>query len=534
MNSLVERKYIDKIIANKDLLIGELTAEFGEQYRDLLEKRFDQIKFVFFVSLEDLKKYVENKYNYLAAKKIAGFLRENKIISDVVIEEKYCGYIIRPKSDVDLFKIFFDDKEFLMYDVNGTDFEMCGIFSFDKDVDYKLLKTFARNEGLTPEEFIKRNRCKFLRDIGKYSIDYTDDMIINDPNYPSVCKYYEELMAKYNRILAEVKDTVKKDLDTYNKLKDIQKRLEVYNYKKMLEELLPILSRHDREKVLSGNYELDDIEFLEFFFYSHQNLNEKSLIERSSPREINDALCSYYGRYFIRNIYNEIRQARINAALRYNKNILNAFTFEFNGTLSKMDINLDMDISMCHNHMYSITLQNNGVEKARLILFSPFMSDDDKLDIYLRHELRHSLTSSVRKEDGYDIVKVGNSEYYYHDNKYVKATNAFYNELFTQQKALENTRASYKKGVYILSPEGSKFPKGITSNYDLYLNEFNKVYQLLPDSVLASQIEEDNSNLYSFIPAMVLEKIEEFLQNHIPQDILDALKQESQDTKMHI
>ena len=58
MNSLIEKKYISKIKANKDLLISELTDEFGIQYKELLEERFDKINFIFFVSIENFANYI--------------------------------------------------------------------------------------------------------------------------------------------------------------------------------------------------------------------------------------------------------------------------------------------------------------------------------------------------------------------------------------------------------------------------------------------------------------------------------------------
>ena len=111
--------------------------------------------------------------------------------------------------------------------------------------------------------------------------------------------------------------------------------------------------------------------------------------------------------------------------------------------------------------------------------------------------------------------------------------NTLYNELFTQLKALENTKASYQKGVYILSPEGSKIPEGTTSTYDPYLPEFERLYKILPESVLVSQIEEDNTNLYKFISATILRELEEFLQNYIPQDVLDDLERRGYESKKH-
>ena len=155
------------------------------------------------------------------------------------------------------------------------------------------------------------------------------------------------------------------------------------------------------------------------------------------------------------------------------------------------------------------------------MFFDPYACDEEYLDIHLRHELRHSLTSSVRREDNLDIVKVGNAEYIYSGEELITVNNEFYNELLTQKKAIENTKASFGRGIYILSPNGISFPNGLTSGYDEYLPEFDKIYSVIPQSAMVSQIERNNKNLYSFISLDEIKKLEDSLQNYnnIPDDI---------------
>ena len=79
MNSLLEKKYINKILSNKNVLISELTDEFGSEYEGLLNERFDKIKFVFFASLTNYKRYLRKRYSYLAANKIVEFINLCKV-----------------------------------------------------------------------------------------------------------------------------------------------------------------------------------------------------------------------------------------------------------------------------------------------------------------------------------------------------------------------------------------------------------------------------------------------------------------------
>ena len=122
MNSLLEKKYINKILANKQLLISELTDEFGIQYEGLLNERFDKIKFVFFASLINMRIYLIKKYSYIAANKIVEFIKENELLNDVYIDDQFkdiCGYTIESKVEEDLFYNIFDTR-FLDFNFDST------------------------------------------------------------------------------------------------------------------------------------------------------------------------------------------------------------------------------------------------------------------------------------------------------------------------------------------------------------------------------------------------------------------------------
>ena len=525
MNSLLEKKYINKILANKQLLISELTDEFGIQYEGLLNERFDKIKFVFFTSLKNMRKYLRSKYSYIAANKIVEFIKENSLLNDVYINDQFkdiCGYTIESKDEEDLFYSIFDTR-FLNFNFEDKHKNVFGIFSFDPHLDYDYLNSCAQHRNITTEEFVRNNRCDFLRKIGKYPKNYSNEMIYNDVNYSGLCHYYEELMKKYNDILNDVKSSLESEITILHKLESIRSKLFVNNYKKMLEELNAYLSDRDRKKVESCNYNLDEIDFLKLFFFKGQSLNDESKLETTSKEEMQKLLCLYYGESDEKiDIIQEVREAREKAAKRYNKQILEAFTFESNFDISSMEI--DDDLSMFDSKLFASFEQEDGIEKARLLFFDPYACDEEYLDIHLRHELRHSLTGSVRRENDLDIVKVGNAEYVYLGEELINVNNEFYNELITQQKAIENTKKSYQDGIYILSPKGVSFPKGLTSSYDEYLPEFSKIYRVLQQDAVISQIELNNENLYSFISQDKIKQLEDGLYNYsISDDILNTI-----------
>ena len=90
MNSLFEGKYISRILANKDVLISELVDDFGIQYRDLLNERFDEIKFVIFTCMDNLRVDINRKYSLWIANKIIELFKDNGISDDIYIDDKFC------------------------------------------------------------------------------------------------------------------------------------------------------------------------------------------------------------------------------------------------------------------------------------------------------------------------------------------------------------------------------------------------------------------------------------------------------------
>ena len=328
MNSLLEKKYINKILANKQLLISELTDEFGIQYEGLLNERCDKIKFVFFASLINMRIYLIKKYSYIAANKIVEFIKENELLNDVYIDDQFkdiCGYTIESKVEEDLFYNIFDTR-FLDFNFEDKHKNVFGIFSFDPYSDYDFLNSCAQHRNITTEEFVRNNRCDFLRKIGKYPKNYSNEMIYSDVNYLSLCHYYEELMKKYNDILNDVKSGLESEISIFNKLKSIRSKLFVNNYKKMLEELSAFLSDDDRKKVESGNYTLDEIDFLNMFFYQGQSLSDESKLESLEKEKLQELLISYYGKNNEKgDIIKNVKSAREKASKIYNKQILVIF-----------------------------------------------------------------------------------------------------------------------------------------------------------------------------------------------------------------
>ena len=532
MNSLFEGKYISRILANKDVLISELVDDFGIQYRDLLNERFDEIKFVIFTCMDNLRVDINRKYSLWIANKIIELFKDNGISDDIYIDDKFkeiSGYQIEPLNNRNIFNSIFNSM-FVSFNFTFQSKEVFGIFSFDNSLDYNYLSEYARNRNTTPEEFIINNRCDFLRGIGKYPENYTNQMIVDDENYPNYCQFYENVVKKYYSIIDDANKKFKNEIDFYNKLYNFRNNLFTNCYKKLLGELIEYLSDDDRKKVESSNYDLIDIDFLKTFFSFGQGLLDESKFETASIEEKKKMLFSYYGDNEDRKeLTQKLIEVRRKYAKEYERQILKLFIIESNCDLD--DINLGIDLSIQDYSNFAFFVEDGVSKKDRFLFLNPFSCKDECLDIHLRHELRHSLTSSVRRENGLTIVKTGNTEFIYSGEELIEKKNELYNELITQMSSLDKTRKSYCNGIYILSTEGSSFPKKSSSDYDHMIPEFQKLYGILPKDVLNSQIELNNDNLYKFISSDEIKKIEDglsdFFTQKIPDDVLDSIKSRS-------
>ena len=514
--------YINKILAHKDLLISELTDEFGKEYEDLLRERFDKIEFIFFVSIYDFSTYVRRKYSELAASKVVDHIKNYKGLENAYVDDKFkhiAGYAVSVKNNDDLLFSYFRNY-ILTFVLEDNDENYFGVYSFGEFKNLERLHSLAVSRNMTDEEFITNNRCEFLREIGVYPIDYSNEMICNDENYSSLCEKYKEFIEKYKSIVNGCREELKNEIDILNKMKGIREKIYFSVCNKMLKELSMFLSDDDRKKVDSGDYSISDIAFLNVFFDDPEKIGDKSKLESESDDKIKELLSTYYGENANRDIdISKVKLARESASKFFNKQMAEALVFETNCDIS--NVNFNMDLSTVYGEMFSDFEQENGIEKHRYIFFNPYASDENTIDIHLRHELRHSLTSSVQKIDGFDIVKVGNAEFVCKKDEIIESNNDFYNELITQKRAVDNTRKSFKKGIYILSPYGAKFPNGYTSAYDVYFNQFNEILDLIPKEVLNSQIELSNKNLYSVFSKEAIKDIERaILDGNIPVNLL--------------
>ncbi|MDE6285040.1 MAG: hypothetical protein K2M17_04775 [Bacilli bacterium] len=174
--------------------------------------------------------------------------------------------------------------------------------------------------------------------------------------------------------------------------------------------------------------------------------------------------------------------------------------------------NASVDLLSTTNEHFVETVTENGEIKDIIIFFCPFFYYH--LDLHLRHEIRHALTTTSRRiTDDIEEIKVGNRIQVFQNGTLISEILNDYNEYVTQYEAIKETKESYERGIYILSPEGEEFSRGATTSYDEYLPYFEILYKGLPASAKRSQIEDSNDSLYRVVSENTLIQYEALINN---------------------
>ncbi|MCX4364319.1 MAG: hypothetical protein OSJ70_00910 [Bacilli bacterium] len=525
--------YCRKILEKKDILIDELVDEFGEETRTLLDQNFDKINFLFFIGIPNLRKQINQKYSKKAADTTLDFIKNFIGFQGAYINEEFyelSGYTIDGKPRNVLNNIY--GENFITFDLapNHLKNNIEGIWSFNPDIDMEKVKRYGESRGKTSIEMLTSLKCTFLRYLKKYPEDFTDEQIISDSHYQEYCEYYSNGIKKYLCDMEENQKCVSEELALLNYLMVNKSIIYLESLRSILRDYLyPYLSESDKRVVDSGaDFQLEDVSLMHQIFYYNQDLEQPSKVELMSDDEINELVTSPSNNFSkdidVRKIVKEAREnANKKAIIEYNRLVV----FNTNMDLAKETPNIDL--SKLDGEMISIFEQEDGIEKGRYIVFDPYASPEENYDVHLRHELRHSLTTSMSiNQDGIVIVKVGNNLFFYLNNQLIGSENTDFNEYFTQKKALANTKEAYKHGIYVLTPPNTQAPTPVTSGYDVYLPEFDKIYSCLSSKARQSVIEPTNEKLYSEIPPISIKDLEskishgEILDENILKELIET------------
>lgn len=536
--------YCRKILEKKDILIDELVDEFGEETKTLLDQNFDKINFLFFIGIPNLRNQINQKYSKKAADTTLDFIKNFIGFQGAYIDEEFydiSGYTIDGNPRNALNNIYGENLITFDLSYNHLENNIKGIWSFNPDIDMEKIKRYGEIRGKTTIEMLTSLRCTFLRYLRKYPEEFTDEQIISDLHYQEYCEYYSNGIKKYLCDMEENQKCVSEELALLNYLMVNKSKIYLESLRSILRDYLyPYLSEFDKRVVDSNaDFKLEDVSLMHQIFYYNQDLEQPSKAELMSADEINELVTLPSNNFSkdidVRKIVKEAREnANKKAINEYNKLVV----FNTNMDLAKETPNIDL--SKLDGEMISIFEQEEGIEKGRYIVFDPYASPEENYDVHLRHELRHSLTTSMStNQDGIVIIKVGNNLFFYLDNQLIGSENTDFNEYFTQKKALENTKEAYKHGIYVLTPPNTQAPTPITSCYDEYLPEFDKIYFCLSSKARHSVIELTNENLYNEIPPISIKDLESKISHGeiLDETILkELIKNKSEDiiNKVHM
>lgn len=555
MSDLLNKEYLKNIKANKENVISYYVKQYDENTREMLEKNYDETKFCVFTNPNNIISYIRRNYSKLAVEKAINLL-SHLGISKNLFEKKIIveTFLISHNSQGNYYlETIFGTKN-VFFRIGQEN--ILGIWSFSSNINMNLIAKSAKERNLKTSDYINNIRITFLRKMGLFSDNLTDEEIIDSMEYQRQVKYFNELVDNFEKELNLIAESFQNDIKFYNEIfasSEICKKRALRET--INEKLYSELSESDKSKVDNdNNYDPLDLDITKLVFnidhldeiapiQSFSKYNTESLLNPHSKKYIRHKIFKERIEYLnsigldlkiiqkvkdklffsdwrlideLKNfipsekLVNKVCEARNIAYDKFKKYYADSVIFDGDYDINS---NVSIDLSKIDDKWQTVFARNTKGIYERIIFINPYITDDNCLDIYLRHELRHSLTASIQTlANGLIIVKIGNQISTYYNEFLLNSKLDFYNELQTQTEAIKETKEAFENGIYILSKENSEFPRSYTSGYDRYLDSFSLLYSFLPESAKNSVVESDNSSLYTSINLDELERCERLIE----------------------
>lgn len=451
--------WYEKIRRNRDNFIDYYVKQFGEENRNLIMKRFDSLKFCFYINPNDIKYWCALQLNddYV----IATYQFLKSCASELNIDISSISLDL-DKTDGEIFLKINDEKiekkinalfgiGTIGHSYEDDDFNFFNLYSF------RELTDFIKGEGknyVNPQQKLIERQLLFLSDIGEITIkgipsDYFKteecDQFINSVKFKKLTNKYQKL--------AKIALKFKKEVDV-----KYQSLIDYMNKSLLIEQ--KIFQKYDNLK--QGENDLAKIK-------EYEQLCKKA-----------------------------IAKSRIVCG-----------NFDFSNSLNEEVLDCILDSV---DTQFTITGNDENYLDS-VILFCPFRSIPGYEDVDLRHEIRHAMTSSITKNKNTTIFKIGNKIEILAGEECIESYLSDYNEWVTQIEAKKETKDAFSKGIYIISKPSLKNHNfvGKTSYYDKFLSFFEIIYNTLPVTAKQSQIEVSNESLYNVISLKQLTDIEKMI-----------------------
>lgn len=534
--------YEQIIRSNYPILIDSYVEQYGEEYREHIEKVLNKVKFCIFETPLNINNYVKTKIKEDFFKAILdGYIYLNIDISGIRIDED--GLVFSDKKIENLTNIFFPVID--VYEKVRTR----GLFTFNDEFDnfdldnpvFKeridvLEKLNLKDKNILTEEYIKSEEydyyCYILR--GALSVFIDNIFYRCSMDYQSYYDYVDKLEETINEValqherkfLFEIRDFLcSEDQILLDSGADIKNLRDYYLY--------------FDSSLSKGDYNFSDgslVFFCDFYTdmllskhtskvfkneiidFRMQYLKEKGfdvdILERDK------LFCDWYQLESLRGFLPDLKL--VSEILLKRDEIERLYRYE----VCKLCIINDYDLhenDVCIETIFdsdgdSCTFDTNNFDcdnVVPIVCLSPLSEDYNLFDIVLDHELRHAIEMSIKNNGNSYIVKIGSdiSEVNL-DFDCIKSGYTDYNERVTQKLSVEACHKRWMKSQFIFSDPYAFITDYCSTCYDDDLDNLDIIFEPFRKELIRAQISDNYYDLYSIIPKSILRKINFNISKH--------------------
>jgi len=546
---------LTKIIREKtSLLVDSYTYQYGEKYRNIIKRKIDNARFVFYVNPEDVDVIEEIVSDNLERLATFHFLKRMGA-SDKELEVDTTTELLPFKDDrvTNILTAFFD-KPFFKSALNFIENHL-GIYSF-----------LVEGENAFEHFNILKERMKMLHKFNLCNIAEKDYLEFEHSElYKYVCIIYKKIAKIALRYSKAINFECNRISNIYNNIYDKNIELKIKYMKLMIKELIDLLPENTQKIILTDfEYELDDLpggELLFDFdslgntidifgpgllesFSKESDLFLKGNFSENNP--IIDLRLEYFKRqgiifsmkYFIDNmnkilekykdilpstlVTERVTKVREKYEMLYSKEAAENMVFE--GDVSDLeyeDIEIMFDV-MTGGYQKS---EYDGDGIRSIVFINPLQTyQGTEMDYLVDHELRHVIEFNYLINGNIVEYKCGNSINALTDEGITDKHFVEFNEVYTDKLSIEACEKRWDEGKYIFAPKiylEEKFGDDyLISGYMDWLPNLKQVVSGCEDVITKTRMDYTNSRLYKLLSFDDLKRINELI---VKENVSDEL-----------
>lgn len=506
----------DRIIRqNRQILIDSYVEQYGEENREIIEKRFDQLKFCFFENPKKIRDYINIKSARMGRKMTLELFKRIGMDSSQIQVNSTGGFTSSNPEIKKMLEAFFPDTGYITYS-NSQRGIFCFLDKYDEDSPFNLmhkalvLQSLGHIENLSDvQSFLKSEEYKAVKEV--------IDIILR-------------IAEEYRQVLVETFDEV----EQYARLLERQERDVLASERKnYLTNCIPYMTSKDRILLSESDVSIESLAssklfaetnhegtllcpgLLEYFLPEYSTIlqnssdtEKKELIRQKrlkclsilginidslSEEELENPnwhlLPGVFGVLPSLDTIYKLKEDRESYQKRILETVAQMYVINnYNVDENTLSNDALKDIIFGATGRYGCRCQTeNGEIKSLTIFISPLDGGYDLLDIILDHEIRHGLEYSARlvtlEEEIVGLpagtvieeLKTGLEIKLFIGDVAIGGSNKNINEVMTQMMSIESTKKRYDRGIYILTnPEEAHIEN--TSDYDPFISNFNLAF----------------------------------------------------------